>query len=213
MVAVTGSEPLMTEPLLLGQFIPQYDHAIVYSQVFRAPPQDCFEALVSMDILQIPVIRLLIRARGLPQRVADAVRGRGAGAREVSWPATFRVRDLGALGWIKLGERPGAELVFGVVGKPWQPVASGSGEPVAAGQFAGFDEPGFAKIAESTRVDRYGDRSSIVIVESRVALTDEDSRRRFRRYWLMLGPFMKLMRPVIMRALERQLQQPSRRNG
>jgi hypothetical protein len=92
------------------------------------------------------------------------------------------------------------------VGKPWQPVVSGSGEPVAAGQFAGFDEPGFAKIAESTRVDPYGDRSSIVIVESRVALTDADSRRRFRRYWLMMGPFMKLMRPTIMHALERQLQ-------
>ncbi len=48
----------MAEPLLLDQFMPRYDHAIVYSQVFRAPPQDCFEALVSMDILQIPVIRL-----------------------------------------------------------------------------------------------------------------------------------------------------------
>ncbi len=64
----------------------------------------------------------------------------------------------------------------------------------------------FAKIAESTRVDPYGDRFSIVTVESRVALTDEDSRRRFRRYWLTMGPFMKLMRPTIMHALERQLQ-------
>ncbi len=196
----------MTEPLLLDQFIPQYDHAIVYSQVFRAPPQKCFEALVSMDILQIPVIRLLMRARLLPQRVADAVWRRGAEAREVSWPATFRVRDLGAVGWIKLGERPGAELVFGVVGKPWQPASRSWQSAAAAEQFAGFDEPGFAKIAESTRVDPYGDRFSIVTVESRVALTDEDSRRRFRRYWLMMGPFMKLMRPTIMRALERQLQ-------
>jgi hypothetical protein len=195
----------MTEPLLLDQFIPQYDHAVVYSQVLRAPPQQCFEALVDMDILQIPVIRLLIRARGLPQRVADAVRGRGAEAKEASWPATFRIRDLAPLGWIKLGERPGTELVFGIVSKPWQPVTSRPGEPVAAEQFGGFDEPGFAKIAESTRVDPYGDRFSIVTVESRVALTDEDSRRRFRRYWLMMSPFMKLMRPTIMRALERQL--------
>jgi hypothetical protein len=121
----------MTEPLLLDQFIPQYDDAVVYSQVLRAPPQQCFEALVDMDILQIPVIRLLIRARGLPQRVADAVRGRGAEAKEASWPATFRVRDLAPLGWIKLGERPGTELVFGIVSKPWQPVTGRPGEPVA----------------------------------------------------------------------------------
>ena len=195
----------MTEPLLLDEFVPQYDHAVVYSHVFRAPPQKCFDALVNMDILQVPVIRLLIRAREVPQRLADAVRGPGAEAKEGSWPATFRVRDLAALGWIKLGERPGAELAFGIVNKPWQPVSSQLGQPVLAEQFAGFDQPGFAKIAESTRVDPYGERFSIVTVESRVALTDEDSRRRFRRYWLMMGPFIRLIRPTIMRALERQL--------
>jgi hypothetical protein len=110
-----------------------------------------------------------------------------------------QVTELSELGWIKLGERPGAELVFGVVSRPWEPAASVPAEPVTAEQFARFHEPGFAKIAESTRVDPYGERFSIVTVESRVALTDEDSRRRFRRYWLMLGPFMKLLRPTQMR--------------
>jgi hypothetical protein len=113
----------MSEPLLLDRFIPWYDHSVVYSHVFRAPPEKCFEALVNMDILEIPVIRLLIRARGLPQRLEDAVRGRGAGAKAVSWPSTFRIRDLGEPGWVKLGERPGAELAFGIVSKPWEPVS------------------------------------------------------------------------------------------
>ena len=115
---------------------------------------------------------------------------------------TFRIRDLGELGWIKLGERPGAELAFGLVSKPWKPVASVPTEPVTAERFAEFNEAGFAKIAqfsESTRVDPYGERFSIVTVESRVCLTDVNSRRRFRRYWLLLGPFMRLMRPALMR--------------
>ena len=80
----------MPEPLLLDRFIPRYDHSVVYSQVFRALPEKCFEALVNMDILEIPVIRVLIRARGLPQRIEDAVRGRGAEAKAVSWPLTGR---------------------------------------------------------------------------------------------------------------------------
>lgn len=91
--------------MLLDQFVPRYDHSVVYSHVFRALPEMCFEALVNMDILEIPVIRLLIRARGLPQRIEDAVRGRGAEAKAVSWPLTFRIRDLGELGWIKLDDR------------------------------------------------------------------------------------------------------------
>ena len=35
-------------------------------------------------------------------------------------PPTFRIRDLAARGWILLGERPGSELVFGQVSKPWR---------------------------------------------------------------------------------------------
>jgi hypothetical protein len=55
-------------------------------------------------------------------------------------------------------------------------------EPVTAERFAEFNEPGFAKIAESTRVDPYGERFSIVTVESRVCLTDVNRRRRQYRY-------------------------------
>ena len=47
----------MPEPLLLDRFIPRYDHSVVYSHVFRALPEKCFDALVNMDILEIPVIR------------------------------------------------------------------------------------------------------------------------------------------------------------
>jgi len=47
-------------------------------------------------------------------------------------------------------------------------VASVPTEPVTAERFADFTEAGFAKIAESTRVDPYGERFSIVTVESRV---------------------------------------------
>jgi hypothetical protein len=45
----------------------------------------------------------------------------------------------------------------------------------------------------------------VLTLESRVVMTDEDSRVRFRRYWLAAGPFIRLMRPTAIRALERQL--------
>ncbi len=48
---------------------------------------------------------------------------------------TFRIRDRGELGWIKLGERPGAELAFGLVSNPWEPVASVPTELVTAERF------------------------------------------------------------------------------
>jgi len=113
----------MAEPLLIDQFMPDYDLAVVHSQVFRGPQEQCFETVVDFDLFQLRVFRVLIGARGLPQRLADAVRRRGDEA-GVSSPPTFRLRDMPSIGWILLGERPGAELAFGQVGKPWRPVAA-----------------------------------------------------------------------------------------
>jgi hypothetical protein len=157
-----------------------------------------------MYLYRLPLVRVLLEARGLPGRLADAA-ARHRGESVLSQPPTFRVRDLSARGWILLGERPGVELVYGAVGKAWQATGPGPETPVTAETFAGFAEPGFAKIAESTVVTPYGARACVLTLESRVALTDDVSRRHFRRYWRAAGPFIRLMRPAAMRALERQL--------
>ena len=81
-----------------------------------------------------------------------------------------------------LGERAEMELVYGQVGKPWKGAGSVPNHPVTP----------------------FGATAWVLTAESRVALTDEDTRRRFRRYWLAAGPFIRLMRPAIMRALARQ---------
>jgi hypothetical protein len=198
---------LTAEPLLIDQLMPICDLAIVYSRVFRAPPEQCFETVVDFDLFQIPAFRVLIGARGLPLRLAGALRRRGDRPQAPAAP-TFRLRDMPAMGWMLLGERPGVELVFGQVGKPWKPRGGSPTDPVTREQFAGFDQPGFAKLVETTRVDPYGERASILITETRVRCTDPDSRRRFRRYWLVVGPFSHLLRKTALRVYARKLGGP-----
>lgn len=197
----------MAEGLLLDGFLPRYDHAICVSRVFRASPDEVFDAVTNLNLFQLPLTRVLLEARALPGRLVDA-RGRHRGPPRTSEPPTFRIRDLPERGWIVLGERPGSELVCGQVGKPWKGAGGMPDRPVTTGDFAAFDRPGFAKLAESTLVMPYGAAACVLIAESRVALTDEDSRRRFRRYWLAAGPFIRLMRPAVMHALARQFPEP-----
>jgi hypothetical protein len=45
-------------------------------------------------------------------------------------------------------------------------------------------------------------------METRVALTDAASLRRFRRYWMVIGPFSGLLRRVALRLLDTDLRQP-----
>ncbi|GAB3439543.1 hypothetical protein GCM10027517_13010 [Phycicoccus ginsengisoli] len=195
------------EPLLLDRLIPAWDHEISVSQLFRAPPAEVFEAITTLDLFRLPLARVLLEARGLPSRLA-ATAARRHGQNVAQEPPTFRLRDLPARGWIPLGERPGTELVHGAVSQPWKGTGGSPPEPpVTAATFAAFTEPGYAKLAESTVVIPYGVSGCVLTLESRVVLTDDDSRRRFRRYWLAAGPFIRLMRPTAMHALERQLRQ------
>jgi hypothetical protein len=69
----------MIEALLLDEFLPAYDHVVSVSHVFRAPPEEVFEAAVTVDLYRLPVARVLIAARGLSAWIA-AARARRAGA-------------------------------------------------------------------------------------------------------------------------------------
>lgn len=193
---------VVVEPLPIDRFMPTYDFSIVFSRVFRAPPERSFETFVGSDLVEIPLFRILMSARGIPQLLADRVRHQHT-AMPTSQP-TFRIRDLSSTGWIALGERPGTEPTFGLVGKAWKGQASTLDEPVTPDPFLGFHRPGFAKLVESTRAIPFGERDSVVIAESRVLCTDEDSRRRFRRYWLAMTPFTHLMRLIMFPTLARR---------
>jgi hypothetical protein len=191
--------------LLIDQFLPTYDVGVVHADVFRAASARCYLAASELDLFRTPLIRTLIGIRGLPQRVASTVRGRATPITLEAARRTFRFRDMVDLGWISLGETPGVELVLGQVSRPWKGVAVSTDVPATPEQFTGFDESGFAKIAASLRVDPYGSDSSILTIETRVALTDDASRRRFRRYWLVIGPFSSLIRRMAMRLLAKEL--------
>lgn len=196
--------------LLLDQFLPEYDLSIVHADVFRAPPAECYEAALEMDLFQAPLARVLLGLRALPQRVAGTLRGRGKGTVPAASWDTFRLKDMVGLGWILLGESPGAEVVLGQVSRPWKSVAASADAPTTPTQFTGFGQAGYAKIAAGLRVDPYGAGSSILTVETRVAITDETSLRRFRRYWALIGPFSSVIRRMALRQLADELRRPDR---
>jgi len=96
---------------------------------------------------------------------------------------------------------------MGSITQPWKPVVQFQAVP--APDFASFAEPGFAKIAWSIAVEPVPE-GSLVTLETRVLTTDPDARRRFRRYWTVFSPFIKLIRRLILSLLRRDLRQDSK---
>jgi hypothetical protein len=194
--------PSTASGLLLDHFMPLYDVTVVHSGVFRVPPTVCYEAVLSLDVFEAPLIRALIDARGAPMRLAGIRGGRHPADEPLS---TFRIRDMPQRGWLLLGETADVEMVLGLVGQPWKLSATAPSTPVTPESFTDFHEPGFLKIATSVRVDPYGSGSTILVVETRAVASDPESRRRFMPYWRVVGPFSHLIRWKTMRMLERRL--------
>ena len=192
--------------LLLDQFLPRYDFAIVHAQVFGAPPEVCLRAARNLDLFQHPAIKILVDSWALPQRAARRLTGRRDGGDRLP-AARFRVEDMTRYGWDLLGENP-SEIVLGQISRPWKAASGAAGPAAAPAGFAAYDTPGYAKIALSLRADPRGTTSSILTMETRVALTDAASLRRFRRYWMVIGPFSGLLRRVALRLLDTDLRQP-----
>jgi hypothetical protein len=173
---------------LIDQQLPRCHYRDAYQVVVMAPPEIVYDAVVQLDFLRLPLIRALFAIREIPARTWRRVTG------EPGMPSTPRGRlvellDVGA--FILLGERPGREIVLGAVGRPWRP----DYDPIhlTPSSFAGFADPGFAKIVWSWMVKPIGSGQTLLVVEWRTQLTDEDARSHFRRYWTIVSRGVRLL--------------------
>jgi hypothetical protein len=167
--------------LLLDDFLPTYDVKISKHATARVPAAAAYRTACELDLLTVktPVLTAAFWVRGLPDRIRR---------RTVEVPPRLSIRDGGLPAWMVLGERPGRELSFGVVGRFWKPTIEW--RAMTAQQFPGFSEPGWGKIACSFVVKPDDPQSSVVTYECRVATTDPGSRRRFAWYWRLIRPFV-----------------------
>lgn len=179
--------------MLIDRFIPDPDFMEGRKLEVEAVPEEVLAAIKGTD-LRDPVVHTLFAVRDLPNRLARRL---GAGATELDNVSFTNIPDVGP-GWVKLGEEEGRELVVGAVGRFWR--RDYGARDVAPGDFADFDEPGYLKLAVSSRVEPLGYDQSILHYEARVEATDAEAKRQFVRYWRVIAPGNEV---IVRRALQR----------
>jgi hypothetical protein len=180
----------------------ELDHADV-----AATPEATWEAVRHVDLARSPLIRALFSIRTLPERLSGATRG---GAQ----PFSARLDDLESSpqhpGFQILADDPPHEVVVGAIGKVWHldiPFLHVDD----AEAFAAFASPGWVKVAWAIRVTPLGDRDARVRFELRVDATDDESWKKFRRYFRLIGPGSHFIRHAVLAELERDLGTPASR--
>ena len=179
--------------MLIDRFMPSFDVSEHHERRIDAPPSVAFDITRRIDLARSPIASILFGIRRIPQLVTGT-------------SPTIRTLTLDSLvdyGFVVLAEEPGEEIVLGAIGTFWKP--TGGMRRTVADEFITFKEPGFAKGIMNLRVDPFGAGSSLVITETRVLCTDDSSRRKFKAYWRLIGPFSALIRTQMLSLIEKEV--------
>jgi hypothetical protein len=159
---------------LLEEVLPRFDANEVHDLWVPAQPNVVFAAVKQVTAREVRLLVPLEALRGLPALLAGHLAFRPNRSAPVLEEFT--------VGVVPLGERPGTEIVAGVVGRFWRLADTAPVEMRTREDFLSFAEPGYAKaaIAFLVRPERGGSR---VVTETRVAGTSPEATRAFLRYW------------------------------
>jgi hypothetical protein len=176
---------------LLDRFMPVYEVGERHETRVAAPAAVTYAAACAFDLRQSPLVRAIFHGRELLMRAhADAV-----------LPTQLLAQTL-RIGWRRLAEEPGRELVMGAVTRPWEAHVTFRG--IAPQHFAAFDEPGYAQIAWTISAAPLDAHTSLFRTVTRVRTTDAQARRKFRRYWSVFSPGILLIRAEVVRVVRRE---------
>ena len=185
----------------LDRFMPAYDVVERHQARIKAPPETVWAAIPEMRIQESLFLRALIRIRELML---------GGKSPKKELPSEL-IAQMKVIGWSALSEVPGREIIFGAAAKPWD--ADPQFRTVSASEFADFRQPGYVKIVWTLRVDPICPDQSVFSTETRAMPTDFVSRAKFRRYWAVVLPGIKVIRRILARSLKIEAERRAARPG
>jgi hypothetical protein len=169
----------------LDDFLPEYEFSERHRVAIAAPPERIDDALRSVSLAEIPGARALWFVRRLGRPYGGVHRPFVAGA----LPRAVVLDDV-----------RGEGIVLGLTGQFWRLRGGDRGaSPASPEAFLAFDRPDSCKAVLDLRVG-----PSLLSTETRVHVADPATRRKFRRYWLIIRPFSGLIRILFLRAARRR---------
>jgi hypothetical protein len=172
--------------MTIDEALPAWDWRTAHATSVAAPPERCASAARTVSGRDLPVTGALMRVRGLGRRMPE------------DRPLLQSMRRIGL---VELADGPTAVVMGGVLA-PWR-LRGGHLHIDSIEAFRSFTAPGWVRVAMAFTVSPDG-AGSRVATETRIAATDAAARRRFGRYWRVIGPFSGITRREMLAAIRRR---------
>jgi hypothetical protein len=172
----------------LDDVVPAADHVTHQARVIDASSQRVWEELHQLKLTSLPLTLLLGGIRALPLLLSGRWRG--------GLHHTF----LDVIPIPVLSSQAPREVVYGGVLRPWRMTGGEQGPPLDAAGVREWAEPGWVKVGMEFRLTPSlgGTRLSC---ETRITATDPAARKRFDRYWFLVGPGSSAIRWELLTAV------------
>ena len=129
--------------MLIDRFLPHSDFHEYHATIVPAEPERIYEVIRHGDLTKHPVVRLLLKLRGMSRSGA---------------------------GFTVLSEDPPREIVLGIEGPFWKPNCTLT--PIDAESYRRPVPPGSARAAWNFAIEPRGDGTALVSTETRVLCAD-----------------------------------------
>lgn len=168
---------------LAQKFLPDYDFRERYSVDVYAPGYRVYRVARDIDLAGSAMARLLFRLRGMSTH-----------------HQTFD--KLSSVGFVRLGEQAGGELVLGAIGQFWNP--NKQLQRITAEEFPDFAKDGFVKLVFNMRTVGGSRNLTRLSSETRVHCLGSGARRWFGAYWTLAKPFSAMVQREILWQVKRR---------
>jgi hypothetical protein len=172
--------------MTIDDALPTWHWRSAHTARVAAPRERADAAMRAFGARDLPLTGVLMRVRGVGRRVFD------------DRPL---LQSMARIGMVVLVDEPGTVVLGGVL-SPWR-LRGGHRAIGSLGAFHAFATPGWVRVAAAFTVAGDG-AGSRVGTETRIEATDDAARRRFGRYWRVVGPFSSITRREMLSAIRRR---------
>lgn len=170
--------------MLIDKYLSAYDFNEYHSIKVNASANGIYDKMLSCDISRSFSIRLLFRLRGMPKRL-------------------HTINNLTDMGFVKLDEQPGKEIVYGIITN--SPTFNCCLSNVTAVSFIQNTDASTIKAVINFKIQEERSSTQIISTETRVWCSSKAMKSKFRLYWLFIKPFSQLIRKALLNQIKQQI--------
>lgn len=172
--------------MLVDKYLSAYHFNEIHSIEINGFENGIYQKMLQCDFRNSLLINFLFRLRGIPREV-------------------YSIEHLTRMGFIKLDEEPGKEILFGMVTD--NPMFNSCRSNVSSNEFIQTADNTIIKAVINFKLQ---DKNNLqyISTETRVWCGSQALKLKFKYYWFFIKPFSQLIRKSMLKQMKLQLQNP-----